>query len=190
MKSAAGQETDKTLCTIFNEVTREHPCGHLVSYKKMENVMCKRRKQTYPKLPTSIEELTGLLHEAPSLERLYKGQIKTHDDQRTCGIALGNNELMEYLATCDGMGFDGTFKTCPHLFYQMFTVFAIRGSHYFPAVVVLLEGKTYEMYLATFQFIKNLLPTFSPQFAMADWEQAARQAATATWPDLQVKGCF
>ena len=60
----------------------------------------------------------------------------------------------------------------------------------FSSVVMLLEGKTYDMYLTTFQFIKSLLPMFSQKVAMADWELAACQAATAIWPDLQVKGCY
>ena len=67
---------------------------------------------------------------------------------------------------------DGTFKTCPRQFYQMFTIFAMVGGYAFPAVFILMTRKTEELYKAVFEKIIELNPLFRPVRVMSDFESA------------------
>ncbi len=62
---------------------------------------------------------------------------------------------------------DGTFKTCPRLFYQIFTIHAFFHGQQFPLVYCLLPSKSREVYNRMFDILKTALQqrgceTFAP----------------------------
>ena len=89
---------------------------------------------------------------------------------------------------------DGTFKTCPVLFKQLFTVHYFVGNRAFPALYCLLTGKPEAVYRRLFQEIRDLAVRFGVDIVttkvMADFELAIRNAVTNVWPLWIVEGCL
>ena len=50
---------------------------------------------------------------------------------------------------------DGTFQTCPRLFYQIFTIHTFKNGKQFSFAYCLLPGKFSAVYLRAFELIKQ-----------------------------------
>lgn len=86
---------------------------------------------------------------------------------------------------------DGTFKTVPEQFFQLYTVHGVSFGKITPCIFCLMPNKREGTYVRMLQEIKNLLPTLPQvQSVMIDFEIAARNAFHAVFPDCEVKGCF
>lgn len=88
---------------------------------------------------------------------------------------------------------DGTFKTPPRLFYQMYTFHTIVFDHAFPVVYILTTRKTRATYIDILEQIKEAARsegfTFEPQTFLCDFELAMMQAINQVLPGVTVKGC-
>lgn len=97
------------------------------------------------------------------------------------------------LCTVDTIFVDGTFKSCPALFYQIFTIHAIINDNYIPLAFFLLSNKTTSSYQQAFQHVvlscKNRGLSFQPECVYADFENAIQLAVNLVWPKSKVKGC-
>lgn len=84
---------------------------------------------------------------------------------------------------------DGTFSHMPNFFHQLYILsVAVRGC-IFPFALVLMTNRLSESYSDVFSFLKNTYGV-NPKFFMSDWEKAARKAASQTWPEAAIKGCW
>ena len=78
----------------------------------------------------------------------------------------------------------------PEPYYQLYTIHFIVNSHFFPAVSVLLMGKTTQIYQALWGYIKSKLPNFKPKKAKCDFEAAARNACESEIAGCQCEHCI
>ena len=93
---------------------------------------------------------------------------------------------------------DGTFKTVPTLFRQLYTIHGRVGgdenSRIMPLVYALMSRKSRECYERLFQdlidFSNEQDIHLRPQFILTDFEQAAINSASAKFPSAQNKGAF
>ena len=92
---------------------------------------------------------------------------------------------------------DGTFKTAPLLFTQLYVIHALRGGpdmmkdgHLLLSVFVLLPNKSEVTYRRMWQQVQLLCPQDYPSEILMDFEKAAIRSFEHTWPDFVVKGCF
>lgn len=89
---------------------------------------------------------------------------------------------------------DGTFKSCPKLYYQLFTIHGVVKNNYVPLVYFLLLSKTTNCYTAAFQHlieeecIKNDM-LFNLVRMYIDFEKAIHAAANTVRHSIKVKGC-
>lgn len=100
---------------------------------------------------------------------------------------------LNVLCNSDTIFVDGTFKSCPKLYHQLFTVHCATNQSYVPLIYFLLPSKTTQCYLQAFQHLvieckKNDLQ-FNPIRLYADFEKAINNAARHVWPSIEVKGC-
>ena len=86
--------------------------------------------------------------------------------------------------------FDGTFKTVPVQFYQLWTIFIAVDGHTLPAIHFLLSAKTQELYKAILENIFIHIPQLKPVASMSDWESAPRNAIREVFPGINVYGCW
>ncbi|XP_075263998.1 uncharacterized protein LOC142355846 [Convolutriloba macropyga] len=83
---------------------------------------------------------------------------------------------------------DGTFKSCPDNFNQIFTVHCLDNGITVPCIYALLPDKKQDTYVA---FWENLIDSLShPDTIMTDFECASKNAATEAFPNTEVVGCF
>ena len=77
---------------------------------------------------------------------------------------VGDNERILIFATQQGIRslsnnshwfMDGTFKLCPEIFYQIYTIHALNNNQVFPCVFALLPNKNEVTYNRLFREVKN-----------------------------------
>ena len=85
---------------------------------------------------------------------------------------------------------DGTFKSAPHLFTQLFTVHGLfpDGWH-LPLFYGLLPGKTTTLYRNLLQEIDSY-GDYQPQSILLDYETAIHNAVSEVDPFSTLRGCF
>ncbi|RWS21740.1 uncharacterized protein B4U80_09561 [Leptotrombidium deliense] len=85
---------------------------------------------------------------------------------------------------------DGTFKTAPPLFAQVYTIHGIKYSNVIPAVYALLPDQTTDTYTRVLNAIKFSRPNVQPTTIMTDFEIAQINAYKNAFPNIETKGCF
>lgn len=89
---------------------------------------------------------------------------------------------------------DGTFKSVPKPFEQLFTIFVDIGSTFevtaiIPLFFCLLPNKKESSYTNVFRILKELF-NVNIRFFKSDWETAIINAVKSIYPQVRVKGCF
>lgn len=85
---------------------------------------------------------------------------------------------------------DGTFKTTPLLFGQLYTVHCLQGNNAVPLIYALLPNKTEETYSELFRKIKEFIPDANPETIMTDFESAVINVVHDVYPETRHRGCF
>jgi len=93
------------------------------------------------------------------------------------------------LQKCDVILMDGTFKSSPSLFYQLFVIHGYRIGNYVPLVFCLLPNKDDRSCEAAFWHVRSYLPAdFFPRTIFADFERAIHSAVHNVWPQSTLLG--
>jgi hypothetical protein len=160
-----------------------------VTYARLASTLLKHKRKFQPKIPKTARDYDeGLKNTSHTYGKNYLGSYKV--DGEVGGILFGSQKLIEYFIRAKQIFFDATFKIAPKLFYQVLTIkFPFEGKT-FPALVIVMKGKSREHYDAAFSKVKELFPEFNPTHGMADHEVAARASAQQIFDGLLVKSCW
>ncbi|XP_018497012.1 uncharacterized protein LOC108864951 [Galendromus occidentalis] len=111
------------------------------------------------------------------------------DCERMINFATLDN--LELLKTCGEWFLDGTFKVCPVISHQMYSVLVkIPGSHKtVPVVYSLMPGKTSRTYRRSLTILTSVLDDFRPEVTHVDFEIAMVRELETTFPSVGVLGC-
>ncbi|KAI6649877.1 MULE and FLYWCH domain containing protein [Oopsacas minuta] len=91
---------------------------------------------------------------------------------------------------------DGTFKTAPPLFAQVYVMHGLPGDdamktgHLLPSLFVLLPNKTEDTYRRMWEQIRLLCPLAQPEKILLGFEKGAINSFEHVWPNIVVKCCF
>ena len=112
------------------------------------------RRKRLPALPQSRAEVhfENEWAKTCSGENFLLAEDGEGDSKIVVFAADGNLKL---LCDAETIYVDGTFSTCPHLFYQIFTFHAFRHGKQFPLVYCLLPNKRRETYIRSFEIVKQ-----------------------------------
>lgn len=105
-------------------------------------------------------------------------------------LLFSTQRNLNLLAQCPHWFADGTFKTTPLLFTQVYTVHGIKYNSVIPAVFALLPNKRTDTYIRFLNELKNLNPNLQPVSILTDFEQPAVNAFQDVFPGIQNRGCF
>ncbi|KAG8176080.1 hypothetical protein JTE90_025538 [Oedothorax gibbosus] len=105
-------------------------------------------------------------------------------------LVFGTSENLNFLQNCKHWFADGTFKSAPHLFTQIYTIHGIVKSQNVPAVYALLPSKTEAVYSQLLAALKVLNPNLNPETILIDFEKAAMNAFKANFENTSIRGCF
>ena len=73
---------------------------------------------------------------------------------------FGTNQSLQLLSQSQNWFGDGTFKVCPQIFFQIYTIHAHINGRILRCIYVLLPNKTEETYTRLFREVQTLLPIF------------------------------
>ena len=105
-------------------------------------------------------------------------------------LVFGTNKNLKYLWEASHWFLNGTFKTVPRTFSQLYTVHALINGHTVPLIYILLTDKTQATYTAVLEQLKNLINELTPETAMVDYEIAMINSLRTVFPQTQIKCCF
>lgn len=116
-------------------------------------------------------------------------------------IAYGDLGFFKLMCQAEIIYMDGTFKSVPSIFYQLYTLHCPMGreNQIFPVVYALLPNKTHATYRRLFQLIKqrahDLGLEFNPKLFQLDYEIGVMKAIKIEFPlmqseEIKVRGCF
>ncbi|CAF1103817.1 unnamed protein product [Rotaria sordida] len=173
-----------SLHTNSPEVTPFIPMFH-----EMKNSLYKTRNTSYPPAPRTIDDVNieGIWSKTLSGE-----QFILHNSKH---LIFGTSESLKQLSKSDNdhLFFDGTFKSCPNPFYQLYSVHSVNSELSTPKLYTLLPDKKAPTYISIFNSILNLCHMnnigLNPKFITIDFEQAAIIAIKLIFPNAIIKGC-
>jgi hypothetical protein len=100
---------------------------------------------------------------------------------------------LRVLCDCDTVLMDGTFKSCPKFFQQIYGIHDVQNGYYMPLVFVLLEDKSSETYGLLLSRIKERCIEFGlcfdPRNILTDFELSAISAVSSTLPNSKLMCC-
>jgi len=109
-------------------------------------------------------------------------------------ILLGTQSNLHHLAEAECLYMDGTFQTCPRLFYQIFSIHIVKYGQTFPMVYGLLPNKQQATYNRMFMMVKeaalNLGLELTPSSVLSDFEQALINSVRLNFPTAQYRRCY
>lgn len=139
------------------------------------------RKKALPALPANLGALNiqGVWAQTVTNRQflLFDHQVPGGGDRVVCFCSADD---LVTLCRSDSVYMDGTFRTAPHLFVQLFTLHGFVGEKQVPLVYALLTSKTANLYRCLFQQLKahaaNANLNLRPQKIMSDFESGLRAA--------------
>lgn len=161
----------------------------LPEYKSVRTVLQRERSRDIPKLPKTKNDI-----------KIEGNWSKTFDDEQFL-LAHHNNEMLIFttdanvkcLSECDTLYVDGTFKTCPGLFVQMYSIHGLYNERVIPLVFSLLSDKTCATYYLLFNKLRDAAAklglVLNPTCIMSDFESGLIEAVKMQFPQTQHFGC-
>ena len=155
------------------------------------NTRAVRQERNLPPLPLNRAAIPVLPHQY---------QVTENGDQFLLfDSGVGNAERILLFSSQQGLQFlsnsqhwyaDGTFKVCPEVFFQAYTVHAQQGRRIFPCSFALLPNKTEGTYTRLFRELFNHVNGNSPDDILVDFERSAINALHNLNQQLEIKFCF
>ena len=105
-------------------------------------------------------------------------------------LIFGTQQGLDILGRCDHWFCDGTFKSSPALFDQLFIIQGKFRELILPLLFVLMPNRTQSSYARVLSAIGNLRPNLAPLTIMSDFEQASINAFHDAYPAARQRGCF
>jgi hypothetical protein len=151
-----------------------------------------RRVQNVPVNPSSYKTLHIPDEEMLTLDKKKFLCIDTGAADKNRIIIFATNDNIEFLKSADTWFIDGTFKTCPPLFKQLYTVHGnLLGDNLIPLVYMLLPGKSEEIYRRAFTLLREILGEgIKVKTVRCDFEKAAHNAIESVFNKVQLSGCL
>src|SRR5436190_16314831 len=198
LKRKAQETNDQPVQIIQSVITSssQEMYSYLPSRDALRQSVKRIRCVDSPAEPQSLEDLIipeDLQKTLDGLNFLIKDS--TLGNNRTLLFTTVNN--IKYLENSSIWIMDGTFKTVPTIFKQLYTIHGCVGSEensrIMPLVYALMSSKSEECYRKLFQdlidFCDEQGVELQPHFVLTDFEIAAINAIKAEFQNIQNKGC-
>ena len=116
------------------------------------------------------------------------------DTDEFLGFVIFTTKLnLQTLCSADTLLMDGTFKSCPKPFYQLYTILAYVNTFYIPLSFALLPDKTQSTYETLLHYLLTQCDVTGlqcePQRMLMDFERAAVNAVEAKFTQSRLVGC-
>lgn len=165
-----------------------------------------RRLTDFVSLPRRYRETllgeTFLLHDSGPPEADSEVESGDEDEDVARVLVFATRRNIELLCDSTIWFLDGTFKTSPAIFCQIFTILGLRKRNVeegegvpLPYVYALLTHKTQAQYRVVLETVKTAVENYRvqqcvPTKIMCDFELAILNACAEVYPNVPTSGCF
>lgn len=115
------------------------------------------------------------------------GRLMLFSDIEFCARFFQNNNDIK-------LSMDGTFKSSPSNFYQLYIIYGELYGQSFPLFYSFLENKTTEIYIRLLNHCKDLIHSagfqLNPLSIVIDYEYGMYNAITLVFPNTIIRGCY
>lgn len=105
-------------------------------------------------------------------------------------LLFSTSTNLDILFDCQDWLCDGTFKTTPLLFTQLYTIHCNYNNHIIPVVYLLLPNKTSATYNTFLSVLRHIKPGLNPRSILIDFEMAAINSISFNFPNALIQGCY
>ena len=136
------------------------------------NIRSIRQENDIPPLPINIGAILVIPQEYQTTvnrEQFLVYDSGVGDIERI--LIFASPQAIQVLTESEYWYADGTFKVCPAVFYQLYTVQAQYGEKIFPCMFALLPNKTQGTYTRFFHEANNLVGGHQPREILTDFER-------------------
>lgn len=105
-------------------------------------------------------------------------------------LIFATDKNLEHMEKCEHWYADGTFKSSPSIFAQLYTIHGAPHTNIVPTVYALLPKKTEATYITLLEKLNEFNPNLKPKSIMLDFEQAAINAFKKVFQNISVRVCF
>lgn len=165
------------------------------TFQSVKTALYRHRAKLIPKLPKTADTI-----DLPDewTETLAGDKFLQCDDTDVNGnriLLFATDENLRRLCDATVVMGDGTFYSCPRVFYQIYTIHAAVDGQMYPLVFAFLPNKTEQTYLRFLSLLKDVVreriqTVFTPEIVMLDFEMAMRNALKAALPLCTLRLCF
>ena len=151
------------------------------------------RRKNQPAQPKCRADVHRILQEM-NVKTSKGEQFVLCNDEPSGIIIFGTKSNLKNLCCdVDFVLIDGTFKSCPKYFYQLYTFHGGKGNTYVPLLYALLPSKTEQCYTKLWDFVFSLCTqndvTFTPRAISVDFERAMINVIQAMLPNTRISAC-
>ena len=186
------QETTQQILTAALATVDDQTVARLPRIDHMRRNIRRQRHAVQEILPQPASAQDMVIPDAYQTtsqgERFLQYDSGRGDPQRM--LIYSTNRNLDNLQESRHWFLDGTFKTVPSVFYQLYTIHFERHHQIYPSVYCLLLNKRQDTYQELFARLKTLRPNLNPETSLMDYEIASHAAFHTEFPNTQVKGCY
>jgi MULE transposase domain/FLYWCH zinc finger domain len=198
IKRKAVENPNQPPNAIFLEATEniqdEEVLENLPEKHSLFRTINRHQNKERPALPRTMEDLEILAPYDVTLNNDNFFQYDTGSDDPNRILVFYTSHALQQLVQSRTIFCDGTFKTVPTMFYQLYTIHGEVNDYVYPLVYALCTNKSSETYRDIFEHLKNAAiesnQVLRPHFIVSDFELAAINAARTVFPQSTLHGCL
>lgn len=183
--------------TVYNKILsssffkNKEDLSNIPTFNSVKSTINKHKSSNFPKEPLTIDQLKINADYIVDNYGEHFLQLLDTDCHKLAVFFLDSK--LELLASADIVVVDGTFKTAPKLFKQVFTMHVVLQNHCIPIVYALLSNKKRSSYTKVLEVVQSrcdyLGINFKPNKIYSDYEIAIMKSFKNVF-GIQVQGCW
>ncbi|KAG0432055.1 hypothetical protein DMUE_5521 [Dictyocoela muelleri] len=158
----------------------------LPKYRSLVNFSSRNKKNEII-ITNSRDDIPEIIKKTSRGENFYLFDSGIDDIERVVVFSTETNIIhMSYnkIWICDG-----TFRSAPRGFYQIYTIMAIINQKSYPLAYFIMKKKSLESYKIAFRFLKSKLKSM-PELILIDFEAASLNCLREIFQETRVEGCY
>uniref|UniRef100_A0A0P4VQ93 MULE transposase domain-containing protein n=1 Tax=Scylla olivacea TaxID=85551 RepID=A0A0P4VQ93_SCYOL len=153
----------------------------------------RERRKAYPVLPKTREEVHRALNSMNTTTTKGEDFILENNPYSGMVIISCITNLAFLANNAEEIFVDGTFKSCPKFFYQLYTIHGLCKGHYIPLVYALLPGQSEDIYRKLWKCLNDICNSknmqLEPSVIHVDFEFAMLTVLRERFPTAVIKCC-
>ena len=181
----------QSICESYEYVVSEKNSEIIQTFCAIKSSLYRHRDRLFPKILRSIRSIliTGQLSQTLDRKRFL---LKI---DRNGGIIVFSTEWqLQLLAKSEMLLSDGTFKSSPKWFFQLYIIHGMIEVQKFPLVWVLLKNKTTGIYQRMLEILRRQLRKRNKNLPVkeiiCDFELGFKNAVETDFPQVRIRGCY